>query len=215
MYSDPIPMALKAYLRLKFPYRHMKPEEQIKQRSAQECELCGASEGLTLLELKPDVLTTPENALMVCAECRSQIEKTKPMNAAHWTCLGTSMWSEVPAVQVIAWRMLNRLKNEAWASDHLDVLYLDDETLSWAKESGDHHELQEEGIHVDSNGAPLADGDSVVITKTLDVKGSSLSAKLGTVVKNIRLVPGNPEQIEGRVEGQLIVILTKYLRKQS
>jgi len=56
-------------------------------------------------------------------------------------------------------------------------------------------------------------GDTVVLTKTLDVKGSSLSAKLGTVVKNIRLVPDNTGQIEGKVEGQTIVILTKYLRK--
>ncbi|WP_317167666.1 PhnA domain-containing protein [Sphingobacterium mizutaii] len=53
----------------------------------------------------------------------------------------------------------------------------------------------------------------MVLIKTLDVKGSSISAKLGTVVKNIRLVPDNTEQIEGKIEGQTIVILTKYLRK--
>jgi protein PhnA len=51
------------------------------------------------------------------------------------------------------------------------------------------------------------------LIKTLDVKGSSISAKVGTVVKNIRLVADNVEQIEGRVDSQLIVILTKYLRK--
>jgi protein PhnA len=38
---------------------------------------------------------------------------------------------------------------------------------------------------------------------------------MGTVVKNIRLVEDNTEQIEGRIEGQVIVILTKYVRKQS
>jgi protein PhnA len=54
---------------------------------------------------------------------------------------------------------------------------------------------------------------SKLISKTLDVKGSTISAKLGTVVKNIRLVHDNIEQIEGKVEGQTIVILTKYLRK--
>ncbi|MGE8379306.1 MAG: PhnA domain-containing protein, partial [Sphingobacterium sp.] len=57
--------------------------------------------------------------------------------------------------------------------------------------------------------------DTVVLTKTLDVKGSSLKATLGTVVKNIRLVADNIEQIEGKIEGQTIVILTKYLRKQN
>jgi protein PhnA len=38
---------------------------------------------------------------------------------------------------------------------------------------------------------------------------------MGTVVKNIRLVEDNTEQIEGRIEGQLIVILTKYVRRQA
>ena len=38
---------------------------------------------------------------------------------------------------------------------------------------------------------------------------------MGTVVKNIRIVEDNTEQIEGRIEGQQIVILTKYVRKQQ
>jgi protein PhnA len=38
---------------------------------------------------------------------------------------------------------------------------------------------------------------------------------MGTVVKNIRLVENNTEQIEGKIEGQVIVILTKYVRKQN
>ena len=66
----------------------------------------------------------------------------------------------------------------------------------------------------DSNGHVLQSGDSVVLIKSLDVKGSTINAKLGTVVRNIRLVENNTEQIEGRVEGQVIVILTKYVKKQ-
>ncbi len=84
-----------------------------------------------------------------------------------------------------------------------------------AKALGEQDEAGEVLVHKDSNGNVLQNGDSVAPIKTLDVKGSSLSAKLGTVVKNIRLVEDNPEQIKGRVEGQLIVILTKYLRKQN
>ena len=38
---------------------------------------------------------------------------------------------------------------------------------------------------------------------------------MGTVVKNIRIVEDNTEQIEGKIEGQTIVILTKYVRKQN
>jgi protein PhnA len=70
-------------------------------------------------------------------------------------------------------------------------------------------------LHKDANGHQLQNGDTVVLTKSLDVKGSSLNAKMGTVVKNIRLVPDNTEQIEGKIEGQLIVILTKFVRKQN
>ncbi|WP_233509642.1 alkylphosphonate utilization protein [Pedobacter chinensis] len=123
------------------------------------------------------------------------------------------MWSEFPAVQVVAWRMLSRLRNEGWASDSLDILYLEDKTLEWAKKTGDHEQDGTVEFHQDVNGTRLYEGDTVVLVKTLDVKGSTLSAKLGTVVKNIRLVHDNTGQIEGKVEGQTVVILTKYLRK--
>ncbi|MCX2480812.1 alkylphosphonate utilization protein [Pedobacter sp. MC2016-15] len=137
------------------------------------------------------------------------------MDKNHWRCLSTSMWSEVPSVQVVSWRMLNRLSAEGWAADLLDMMYLEDETLSWAKAFDDDDAAEADEIHKDALGSPLQTGDSVVLTKTLDVKGSSLNAKLGTVVKNIRLVENNTDQIEGRIEGQVIVILTKYVRKQN
>ena len=41
----------------------------------------------------------------------------------------------------------------------------------------------------------------------------SFTAKKGTVVRNISLVPDNAGQIEGRVNGQRIVILTQYVKK--
>src|SRR5690606_30444271 len=145
----------------------------------------------------------------------AQIEGREPVNPDEWRFLPDTMWSEVPAVQVLAWRMLNRLKDESWAAEALDILYLDEETLAWAEAVAAPQEPAETVIHKDAFGNVLQDGDSVVLTKTLDVKGSSISAKLGTVVRNIRLVEDNPEQIEGRVEGQQIVILTKYLRKQG
>jgi protein PhnA len=94
-------------------------------------------------------------------------------------------------------------------------MYLDDERLAWAKASGDHENDAAVELHKDSNGHQLQNGDTVVLTKSLDVKGSTLNAKMGTVVRNIRLVEDNTEQIEGRIEGQLIVILTKYVRRQS
>ena len=111
--------------------------------------------------------------------------------------------------------MLNRLRNESWAAENIDMLYLDDEKLTWAKASGDHENDASVDLHKDCFGAVLHSGDNVVLTKSLDVKGSTVNAKVGTVVRNIRLVSTNTEQIEGKIEGQTIVILTKYLRKQG
>ena len=55
----------------------------------------------------------------------------------------------------------------------------------------------------DSNGNVLNDGDSVTVIKGLKVKGSSSSIKIGTKVKNIRLVPdsGDGHNIECKIEG--------------
>ena len=111
--------------------------------------------------------------------------------------------------------MLNRFRNESWAADNLDVMYLADETFAWAKATGNHDNDTTVDLHKDSNSTILQTGDTVTLTKSLDVKGTSLNAKLGTVVKNIRLVEENTEQIEGKIEGQVIVILTKYVRKQN
>lgn len=52
----------------------------------------------------------------------------------------------------------------------------------------------------DANGNPLADGDSVTVIKDLKVKGSSLVVKVGTKVKNIRLVDGDHD-IDCRIDG--------------
>ena len=66
---------------------------------------------------------------------------------------------------------------------------------------------------MDCFGAVLLSGDNVVLTKTMDAKGATFSAKVGTVVHNIRLVLDNIDQIEGRVNGSQIIILTKYVKK--
>lgn len=193
----------------------MKLEEQLLQRSENKCELCQSAESLKLYEVTPQSGNTEDNCIITCENCLSQIEKREELNINHWRCLTTSMWSEVPGVQVVSWRMLNRLSNEGWAADNLDMMYLDDETLAWAKAGLEDENESIAEFHKDCNNKELLAGDSVVLIKTLDVKGSSLNAKLGTVVKNIRLVEDNTDQIEGRIEGQVIVILTKYVRKQS
>lgn len=193
----------------------MRQDELLAKRSGNQCELCAATEQLKIYEVPP-ATGNMDDAILVCPKCLAQIEKKEELDSAHWQqCLSTSMWSEVPAVQVMAWRMLNRLRNESWAAEQIDMMYLADDQLAWAKATGDHENDGSVDLHKDCYGAILQNGDNVVLTKSLDVKGSTVNAKVGTVIHNIRLVSSNTEQIEGRIEGQQIVILTKYLRKQG
>ncbi len=65
----------------------------------------------------------------------------------------------------------------------------------------------------DSNGAILQDGDSVTLIKDLKVKGSSVTLKRGTRIKNIRLT-NDPAEIEcnaDKVKG--LVLRTEFLKK--
>ena len=193
----------------------MKLEEALQQRSEGHCEICSANAGVQLYEVQPQDNRSEENCCMLCSTCTSQIEKKEELDNNHWKILSTSMWSEVPAIQVLSWRMLNRLRNESWAAENLDMLYLDDEKLAWAKATGDHEGDSSVDLHKHAYGVLLQNGETVILTKSLDVKGASVNARLGTVVRNIRLVADNTEQVEGKIEGQQIVILTKYVRKQG
>ncbi len=192
----------------------MSTEQDLHARSGSKCELCGATDELAVYEVPPDSDGSADQSVLLCATCREQIENPESVDVNHWRCLNDSMWSQVPAVQVMAWRMLTRLSSEGWPQELLDMLYLDEDTLAWAKASGEGQ--SEEGgdvRHKDCHGAVLEAGDTVTVIKDLNVKGTSLVAKRGTAVRNISLVPDNPEQIEGRVNGQQIVILTKFVKK--
>ena len=92
-------------------------------------------------------------------------------------------------------------------------MYLEDATLQWAKATGEDLDESEKVIHRDVNGVILEVGDNVVLIKDLKVKGSSMVAKQGTAVRRISLDPENAEYIEGKVDGQQIVIITKYVKK--
>lgn len=192
----------------------MNQEELLRQRSGNVCELCESTESLQGYDVPPGTGEV-DKSILVCKTCFEQLQDVQPLDANHWRCLNASMWSTVAAVQVTAWRLLTRLSDQGWPKDLLDMIYLDDETLAWAKSGMDSAEsvAEEQVIHKDSNGTILAAGDTVVLIKDLDVKGGGFTAKRGTAVKGIVLVEGNAAQIEGRVNGQQIVILTQYVKK--
>ena len=193
----------------------MEKSDSLYARSHSACELCGANENLGVYEVPPDSNGSADECVLLCETCREQIENPDKVDINHWRCLNDSMWSQTPAVQVMAWRMLTRLSAEGWPQELLDMLYLDDATLAWAQATGEGQSDDDSIKHLDSNGAVLEAGDTVTLIKDLNVKGANFTAKRGTAVRGISLVADNPEHIEGRVNGQQIVILTKFVKKAN
>jgi len=163
------------------------------------CVFCGAN------DTAPVAVEPKDDTVLLCATCREGVESGAE-DGPHWQCLNEAIWSEDPATKVLAYRVLKGLQ-APWANEVLEIAYLSEEERDWAESGTDTVE------HRDSNGAILAAGDNVVLIKDLPVKGAGFTAKRGTAVRGISLVADNPEHIEGRVEGQRIVILTKFVKK--
>ncbi|EEW26113.1 PhnA domain-containing protein [Rhodobacter ferrooxidans] len=167
-------------------------------RAGGVCEFCGAAEALAAVDMPP------AGEVLLCAICRDEAEAP----AGHWRCLEGAAWSGEPAVQLAVWRKLGTLE-ETWAIEARDGMDLSPQVRDWAEA------VSVGGIeHRDSNGVLLAAGDTVVLIKDLVVKGANFTAKRGTSVPRIALVADNAAQIEGRVEGQRIVILTEFVKKR-
>ncbi len=191
----------------------MSLENELLARSESKCELCNATDDLKPYEVPPTSDGSADQCVLLCDTCLNQIENPDTMDVNHWRSLNDTMWSQIPAVQVMVWRMLTRLRTEGWPQDLLEMLYLDEETLQWAQATGEGQSEEDTVTHRDSNGTLLEAGDSVTLIKDLNVKGGGFTAKRGTIVRNISLVADNPEHIEGRVSGQQIVILTQFVKK--
>lgn len=191
----------------------MSIEQELLNRSGSQCELCGAGNDISTFEVTASPTQGADAHILICNTCKLQIENADQTDPNHWRCLNESMWSTVPAVQVMAWRMLDRLKGEGWPADLLDMLYLDDETLNWAKAGVAEEADTDTIVHKDSNGATLQAGDTVVLIKDLNVKGANFTAKRGTAVRNINLPYDDATHIEGKVNGQTIYILTQFVKK--
>lgn len=187
----------------------MNLSDTLKERSTNKCELCFAEGDLTAYTVPPKNTEQPEDQVVLCSNCKGQVENPASLDKDHWRCLNESMWNTVPAVQVMVYRLLQQLSDEDWAGDLLGMMYMEEETQEWAQSQSSEIEV----VHKDSNGNVLQAGDTVNLIQDLNVKGANFTAKRGTAVRRIRLVPDNAEHIEGKVEGQQIVILTKYVKK--
>lgn len=170
--------------------------DELMDRAGGVCEFCGAADGLVSVDVPP------EDQVLLCATCRSD-----DAPAAHWRCLEGAMWSQVEAVQIAVWRRLGEIE-EMWARDALDTMMMAPEVLARAKANLVAVE------HFDAHGMRLEHGDTVVLVKDLVVKGAGFTAKRGVAVRSISLVPDNAGQIEGKVEGQRIVILTEFVKRK-
>ena len=180
----------------------MNTEKELMARSGGICELCGSSEELSVFEVAPS-----EDGVLVCSVCSSQIQNPESMDENHFNCLNDSMWSEVPAVKALSYRLLNSLGRQ----DLSETIYFEDSEKIWAdalvNSSSSNATVR------DSNGVLLSAGDSVVIIKDLEVKGAGFTAKRGTIVKNISIPSDVEGHIEGRVNGTKIYLKTEFLKK--
>lgn len=134
----------------------MSIESTLRSRGENQCELCRAPEALRVFEVPPASDGSAGQCMLVCATCDGQLQDPSTVDSQHWACLGETMWSQVPAVQVMAWRMLKLLSSEGWAHDLLDMLYLDEDTLAWAESAlldpGDHSAAGSERLVQDNAG---------------------------------------------------------------
>ncbi len=188
----------------------MSTEATLMERCGGKCELCGSDSGLAPFVVTPHTQVTVDHAVMLCDTCRAQIEEPETMDENHWRCLNDSMWSQEPAVQVVAWRQLTRLSEKTgWAHELLDMMYMEEETRNWAEIGMDDDAEKPRDV----NGVELKKGDDVTIIKDLPIKGSSQVIKQGTVVRNIG-ISDDPKHISGKANGQSMYIIAEYCRKK-
>lgn len=110
--------------------------KDLARRAKSKCEITGAA-GVPLWPYEiPPVAEEPdmERTLLVSEECREALEHPQRLAGRGWQCLAEAVWSESPAVQVVAWRMLAELaKREDWAREVLDEVFLEPEVEEWAR----------------------------------------------------------------------------------
>lgn len=178
----------------------------LKQRNGELCELCNSESATIAYAVSPKNNDSIENQVALCKTCETLINSED--NSFHWRCLEGSIWSPEPSVQALSYRILQNYKEEDWANNLISSIDLHENTIQWAMSV-----FEVTNVHKDAYGNVLENGDTVVLTQALNVKGTNFTASKGTVVKKIKLVHDNTEQIEGKINEQTIVILCKFVKK--
>ena len=184
----------------------MSINEKLKNRNQDLCELCNTEAATIEFTVSPKNDDSIENQVALCITCMKAFEDTN--SGFHWRCIEGSIWSPYASVQALSYRLLNQYKEESWANELINSVDLDEKTVQWALSA-----LEVKDVHKDAYGNVLETGDNVVLTQALNVKGTNFTASKGIVVKKIKLVSDNHEHIEGTINDQVIVILTKFVKK--
>ena len=180
----------------------------LKERAQGLCELCTTNNAAHAYAVSPKNSDLIENEVALCDQCVSILEGAEA--GSHWQCLAGSIWNAAPSVQALSYRILFGVRDQEWANEIITSVELDETVVTWAASA-----YQVSAKHLDSNGIELENGDTIVLTQQLNVKGASFMAPKGTIVRKIRLVPDNAEQIEGKINGDTIVILSKFVKKSA
>src|SRR4051812_29945881 len=166
----------------------MSINSKLKERNQDQCELCNAEVATNEYTVSPKSGESIENQVALCNTCLTAIDNKE--SAFHWRCLEGSIWSSEPSVQALSYRILHQYKEEVWASDLISTVDYDENVINWALSA-----FEVADVHTDAFGNKLENGDKVVLTQALNVKGTSFTASKGVVVNKIKLVHDNVEQI--------------------
>lgn len=180
--------------------------KELNERCQNNCEICNSNAPSHAYVVTPNSGNSVNDVVALCDSCYTAIQSAD--YAALKDFASGSIWNPVAPVQALSYRIIHGADGANEAADLASSAGLDEDIIQWALNA-----FIVAPVHKDAFGNTLENGDNVVLTQALDVKGTNFTASKGTVVKKIKLVADNVEHIEGKVNEQTIVILTKFVKK--
>lgn len=108
--------------------------KDLARRAKSRCELCGSSGvSLNIYEVAP-VPKVPDldSCLLICSACLNGLNHLDRSDINHWRSLSETLWSDIPAAQVMAARILIAIQNRSdWAETMLEQAMMDDSLTDW------------------------------------------------------------------------------------